>query len=205
LEPWSLGAAVVHLHAGYAEPAAGDQRPRGAGGPAAAGPAHPPGDRRAHWTVQADRLSAAHPATRGRGLVVLDGIREGGPGRTAELYRIDPDAGHVAAIEVRRAQIRACVADLAGTVTGRFELPTPGSSGGDAVARARTAVEGAMDAAGLQTIDRVVIGVPGAVDPRTERLGYASHLPGRHIPDLLSRLRAGLGVPVAVENDVNLV
>ncbi|MGH3373610.1 MAG: ROK family transcriptional regulator [Actinoallomurus sp.] len=139
------------------------------------------------------------------GLVVLDGIREGGPGRTAELYRINPDAGHVAALEVRRAQIRACVADLTGTVTGRFELPTPGSSGGDAIARARTAVEGAMDAAGLRRIDRVVIGVPGAVDPRTERLGYASHLPGWHIPDLLSRLRDGLGVPVAVENDVNLV
>ncbi|MDN3356331.1 ROK family transcriptional regulator [Actinomadura sp. DC4] len=142
---------------------------------------------------------------RDAGLVVLDGIREGGPGRTAELYRINADAGHVAALEVRRAQIRACVADLTGTVTGRFELPTPGPSGGDAVDRARTAVQGAMAEAGLQRVNHVVIGVPGAVDPRTERLGYASHLPGWHIPDLLSRLRDGLGVPVAVENDVNLV
>jgi predicted NBD/HSP70 family sugar kinase len=142
---------------------------------------------------------------RDAGLVVADGMREGGPGRTAELYRINADAGHVAALEVRRAQIRACVADLTGAVTGRFELPTPGSSGGDAVARARTAVQGAMEAAGLDRVDRVVIGVPGAVDPRTERLGYASHLPGWHIPDLLSGLRDGLGVPVAVENDVNLV
>jgi predicted NBD/HSP70 family sugar kinase len=49
-----------------------------------------------------------------------------------------------------------------------------------------------------------VIGIPGAVDPHTEQLGYASHLPGWHIPDLLSRLRNGLGRPVAVENDVNL-
>ncbi|WP_329234839.1 ROK family transcriptional regulator [Actinoallomurus sp. NBC_01490] len=142
---------------------------------------------------------------RDAGLVVADGIREGGPGRTAELYRINAAAAHVAALEVRRAQIRACVADLTGTVTGRFELPTPGPSGGDAIARARTAVEGAMADAGLDRVDRVVIGVPGAVDPRTERLGYASHLPGWHIPDLLSRLRAGIGVPVAVENDVNLV
>jgi predicted NBD/HSP70 family sugar kinase len=144
---------------------------------------------------------------RDAGLVVLDGIREGGPGRTAELYRINPDAGHVVALEVRRAQIRACAADLTGTVIGRFELPTPGTSGGDAVARARQTVQGALDAAGLgmDRLNRVVIGVPGAVDPRTERLGYASHLPGWHIPDLLSRLRNGLGVPVAVENDVNLV
>jgi predicted NBD/HSP70 family sugar kinase len=142
---------------------------------------------------------------RDAGLVVADGIREGGPGRTAELYRINAAAAHVAALEVRRAQIRACVADLTGTVTGRFELPTPGSSGGDAIARARTAVEGALADAGLDRVDRVVIGVPGALDPRTERLGYASHLPGWHIPDLLSRLREGLGAPVAVENDVNLV
>jgi predicted NBD/HSP70 family sugar kinase len=142
---------------------------------------------------------------RDAGLVVADGIREGGPGRTAELYRINAAAAHVAALEVRRAQIRACVADLTGTVTGRFELPTPGPSGGDAIARARTAVRGAMDDAGLDRVDRVVIGVPGAVDPRTERLGYASHLPGWHIPHLLGRLREGIGAPVAVENDVNLV
>jgi predicted NBD/HSP70 family sugar kinase len=141
------------------------------------------------------------------GLVVLDGIREGGPGRTAEVYRINPDAGHVAGLEVRRAQIRASVADLTGAVTGSFELPTPGSSGGDAIARARIAVEGAADTAGIaiDRLNRVVIGVPGAVDPRTGQLGYASHLPGWHIPDLLSRLRDGLGLPVAVENDVNLV
>jgi predicted NBD/HSP70 family sugar kinase len=142
---------------------------------------------------------------RDAGLVVADGIREGGPGRTAELYRINAAAAHVAALEVRRARIRACVADLTGTVTGRFELPTPGPSGGDAIARARTAVRGAMDDAGLDRVDRVVIGVPGAVDPRTERLGYASHLPGWHIPHLLGRLREGIGAPVAVENDVNLV
>ncbi|GAB3977844.1 ROK family transcriptional regulator [Actinoallomurus acanthiterrae] len=141
------------------------------------------------------------------GLVVLDGIREGGPGRTAELYRINPDAGYVAGLDVRRARIRASVADLTGAVTGTFELHTPGTSGGDAVARARAAVEGAAEAAGLtlDRIDRVVIGLPGALDPRTERLGYASHLPGWHVPDLLSRLRDGIGRPVAVENDVNLV
>jgi predicted NBD/HSP70 family sugar kinase len=140
------------------------------------------------------------------GLVVLDGIREGGPGRTAEVYRINPDAGYVAGLDVRRARIRASVADLTGTVVGGFELPTPGPSGGDAVARTRAAVEGAAADAGLPAdrLNRVVIGIPGAVDPHTEQLGYASHLPGWHIPDLLSRLRNGLGRPVAVENDVNL-
>jgi predicted NBD/HSP70 family sugar kinase len=144
---------------------------------------------------------------RDKGLVVLDGIREGGPGRTAELYRINPEAGYVAGLDVRRARVRGSVADLTGAVIGTFELPTPGSAGGDAVARVRTVVAGAAADAGLgaDRINSVVIGLPGALDPRTERLGYASHLPGWHIPDLLSRLRDGLGVPTAVENDVNLV
>jgi predicted NBD/HSP70 family sugar kinase len=144
---------------------------------------------------------------RDKGLVVLDGIREGGPGRTAEMYRINPAAGYVAGVDVRRARIRGSVADLTGAVTGTCELPTPGSSGGDAVARVRTVVEGAAADAGLDAhrLNRVVIGLPGALDPRTERLGYASHLPGWHVPDLLTRLRDGLGLPVSVENDVNLV
>lgn len=141
------------------------------------------------------------------GLVVADGIREGGPGRTAELYRINAGAAHVAVLEVRRARIRAWVADLTGAVIGRFELPTPGSAGGDAIARTRHAVESAArDAAlPLDRLNRVVIGVPGAVNPRTERLAYGAHLPGWHVPQLLSRLREVLGRPVAVENDVNLV
>jgi predicted NBD/HSP70 family sugar kinase len=99
------------------------------------------------------------------------------------------------------------VADITGRIIGEYELPTPGTAGGDAIARTRAAVTGALDAAGVgdDRLNRVVIGVPGAVDPRTERLAYASHLPGWHMPDLMSRLREGLGVHVAVENDVNLV
>ena len=53
--------------------------------------------------------------------------------------------------------------------------------------------------------DRVVIGVPGALDPVTRWLRYADHLAGWHSPALLDDLHAALGVPFAVENDVNLV
>jgi predicted NBD/HSP70 family sugar kinase len=64
-----------------------------------------------------------------------------------------------------------------------------------------------VKAAGLAVSDvhRVVIGTPGAFDPNTGRLRYASHLPGWHSPALLDELAAALPMPVEYENDVNLV
>lgn len=141
------------------------------------------------------------------GLVVLDGIREGLPGRTAELYRINPRAAHVAALDVTPARIAAAVADVTGAVVAEHRLATPGRAGGDVVERVRAALTGACGPAGLDPteLSRVVVGIGGAVDPSTGRLGYAAHIPGWHIPDLIGTLRDGIGVPIDVENDVNLV
>ncbi|MBC6459461.1 ROK family transcriptional regulator [Actinomadura sp. HBU206391] len=141
------------------------------------------------------------------GLVVQDGIKEGSTGRTAEMYRIDPAAAYVAGLDVSPARIRASVADLVGTVMGEYTLRTPGRSGaGVVVGRVRTAVEGAAHTAGVEPdrLNRVVIGIQGAVDPATGRLGYAAHIPGWHVPDVTGRLVEGLGLRVAIENDVNL-
>lgn len=141
------------------------------------------------------------------GLVVLDGIREGLPGRTAELYRINPRAAHVAALDVTPARIAVAVADVTGAVVAEHRLATPGRTGGDVVERVRAALTGACGPAGLDPteLSRVVVGIGGAVDPSTGRLGYAAHIPGWHIPDLIGTLRDGIGVPIDVENDVNLV
>ncbi|MFF0576818.1 ROK family transcriptional regulator [Streptosporangium saharense] len=137
------------------------------------------------------------------GLVVLNGIREGMPGRTAEVYRLNPEAAHVAALDVTHTHIDARVADITGTVIGRHRLVTPAPSD-DLVGRVRAALDGAGAPTDLR---RVVIGVQGALDPGTGRIGYATSrdLPGWHIPHLVETLREGLGVPVSVENNVNLV
>jgi predicted NBD/HSP70 family sugar kinase len=140
------------------------------------------------------------------GLVVRDGVKEGTTGRTAEMYRIDAGAAHVAGLDVSPVRIRVAVADLVGTVLGEHTLRTPGRSGADVVSRVRTAVEAAARAAGVRpgALNRVVIGIQGAVDPGTGRLGYAAHLPGWHGPGVTARMAEGLGLPVAIENDVNL-
>ncbi len=140
------------------------------------------------------------------GLVVLDGLREGGPGRTAEVYRLNPNAAFAAGLDVTPARIAAAVSDLTGTIVGEERLATPGRAGGDVVKRVCACVAGACRAAGLtpDRLRRIVIGAPGAPNPATGRLEYAPHLPGWHAPNLLTRLSEALDAPVDVENDANL-
>ncbi|MEU0170843.1 ROK family transcriptional regulator [Streptomyces iakyrus] len=142
------------------------------------------------------------------GLVLATGTTEGRPGPSAQLYEVNPAAGHAAGLDVTPQRILAAVADITGRTVGRFELPTPGRRTGTPVVQQVTdALDGALKAAGLARdgVHRLVIGTPGAFDPTTGRLRYASHLPGWHSPTLLEELAAALPMPFEYENDVNLV
>jgi predicted NBD/HSP70 family sugar kinase len=140
------------------------------------------------------------------GLVLATGTTAGRPGPNAQLYSVNPAAAHVAALDVTTERIRAAVADITGRTVGSFRLPTPHHRAGSAVEQVVRALEGAVKAAGLSRSDlhRVVIGTPGAFDPSTGRLRYASHLPGWHSPALLDELAAALPMPLEYDNDVNL-
>ncbi|MFJ6184478.1 ROK family protein [Streptomyces sp. NPDC092295] len=140
------------------------------------------------------------------GLVVATGTTEGRPGPNAQLYAVNARAAYAAGLDVSPRRILAAVADITGTTVGEFELPTPGRRADSVVRQVTDALEGAVKAAGLAVADvrRVVIGTPGAFDPSTGRLRYASHLPGWHSTTLLDELAAALPMPVEYENDVNL-
>ncbi|MEO3973889.1 ROK family transcriptional regulator [Streptomyces sp. CAU 1734] len=140
------------------------------------------------------------------GLVVATGTTAGRPGPGAQLYAINARAAHAAGVDVTPLRIRAAVADLTGATVGEFELPTPRRRTATAVEQVTAALDGAVGAAGLARTDvrRLVIATPGAFDPSTGRLRYASHLPGWHSAGLLEELAAGLPMPVEYENDVNL-
>ncbi|MFD4571235.1 ROK family transcriptional regulator [Streptomyces sp. NPDC058417] len=142
------------------------------------------------------------------GLVLATGTTEGRPGPNAQLYGVNPAAGHAAGLDVTPERILAAVADLTGRTVGTYELPTPGRTPAGGVVRQVTeALDGAVKAAGLTRAEvrRLVVATPGAFDPTTGRLRYASHLPGWHTPALLDDLAAALPMPVEYENDVNLV
>jgi predicted NBD/HSP70 family sugar kinase len=136
------------------------------------------------------------------GLVVAGGTSSGRPGPGARLYGLNPRAAYVAGLDVSLDGVRAAVADVTGRTVGTHTA----TAGADAVASVLLAVDGAACDAGLRRADlhRVVIGSPGAFDPRTGRLRYASHLPGWHSPTLLADLTAALPMPVEHDNDANL-
>ncbi|MFC8873701.1 ROK family transcriptional regulator [Streptomyces ardesiacus] len=141
------------------------------------------------------------------GLVLAGGTTEGRPGPGAQLYEVNPAAAYAAGLDVTPGRILAAVADVTGRTVGRYELPTPGRRPAAPVVQQVTdALDGAVKAAGLDrgAVHRLVIGTPGAFDPGTGRLRYASHLPGWHSPALLDDLAAVLPMPVEYENDVNL-
>jgi predicted NBD/HSP70 family sugar kinase len=127
-------------------------------------------------------------------------------GRVAVLYETDPTAGHVLGIDIGRAWLRLAVADLAGVVVARTEVPNRGRS---ASAVARTVVEAAhrlTAEAGLQPDDIVhaAVGTPGVFDQDTGRVRYAGNLPGWGRPGLFAGMREGLGTTLSVHNDANL-
>ncbi|MCK7626805.1 ROK family protein [Streptomyces sp. RS10V-4] len=148
------------------------------------------------------RLAAA-------GLVRTTGSVTGRPGPSAQLYEINPAAGYVAALAVDQGGITAAVADITGRVLGeeRVGADTVPADAPDLTARLVTAaVDGALAEAGLDRgrLHRAVIGTPGALDPQTGLLRYAPHLPGWQSRGLKEELAEVLGIPLDIENDVNL-
>ncbi|WP_432758610.1 ROK family transcriptional regulator [Streptomyces lydicamycinicus] len=150
------------------------------------------------------------------GLVRTTGNETGRPGPGAQLYAINPAAAHVAALAVDQLGVTAAVADITGQVLGEARAGLgEAQAGSDAItgdAPDRTAqlvaraIDGALARAGLERerLHGAVIGTPGALDPRIGRLRYAPHLPDWHARALKEELAEALGMPVTLENDVNL-
>ncbi|GAA2436674.1 ROK family transcriptional regulator [Streptomyces macrosporus] len=142
-------------------------------------------------------------------------------GPNARLYGLVADRAHVAAVDVRATSVSFALADLAGAPAGRGTLhledggtvAPDGPGGPDApgdfdapdgpVARTVAALEEALRASGATALHTVAVGAPGMVDPATGALGRGTALPAWHarVPDAL---RERLGVPVLLENEVNL-
>ncbi|SDY12964.1 Sugar kinase of the NBD/HSP70 family, may contain an N-terminal HTH domain [Amycolatopsis xylanica] len=136
------------------------------------------------------------------GLVVPAGIDEGGRGPSAKLYAANARAAYVAGVDVTPHRLSVAIADITGTIVAEHDCATPRRP----AERLRSIVEAATAQVGLKVgeLRQVVLGTPGALDPRTGRLGYAPHLPGWDLPELDGALTTALGTRVVVENDVNL-
>ncbi|RSM78573.1 ROK family transcriptional regulator [Kibdelosporangium aridum] len=142
------------------------------------------------------------------GVVVREGLRGGGRGPRAQLWAVKGAVAHVAAIDLTPRGVDIAIADISGAVLTEYRQAMPPRGTSDEVLNNfRQATASACAAAGLtlKNLRHVVVGTPGAINPRTGHLWFAPHLPGWEGFDMPGRIGAELGVPVTIENDVNLV
>jgi predicted NBD/HSP70 family sugar kinase len=143
-------------------------------------------------------------------LVSVVGYVSAGPGPNAEVYAVNPDAAYAVALSVRTPSDRgtptvtAAVTDLAGTVRGRLESTVDFAST-DTVAAVNDTVDLVCKEAGVSRdpVAHVQLAVAGSYDQRGDVLHHVE-VPGWGRPGLVEDLRRRLGVPVGVDNDVNL-
>jgi predicted NBD/HSP70 family sugar kinase len=138
-----------------------------------------------------------------RGLVEVTGEQAGGRGPNAAVYGVVPSSAYVAGLHVERDEVSAGVADVTGKVVTEISVDPNGTD--DPVDLVRGAIGRACGAAGIapDALRAFVIGTPGVLDPRTGDLRLAVNLPAWH-EGVHDALRADLGRPVTIENDVNL-
>lgn len=120
--------------------------------------------------------------------------------------RFETRAGYLFGTDIGGTKVQSVLTDLNGNVMAEMRSETP-SSGGDAVLDLVMAhmTEMTDKIAGQSgtTVRAAGVGLPGAVHPVTGHLERAPNLSGFAGRDMRALLSDRLGVPVAVENDVN--
>ncbi|MEV7623596.1 ROK family transcriptional regulator [Actinoplanes sp. NPDC089786] len=128
------------------------------------------------------------------------------PGPNAEIYAANPDAAYAAAVSIRDVgsgdgpSVSAALCDLAGETRARFECDVDfrNTDPGTALAGVLKRLQGDQE-----RLRYVQLGISGSYDRRTETIGH-TEVPGFQKPGLLPELIKELGVPIGVDNDVNL-
>jgi len=147
-----------------------------------------------------DRLERA-------GLVRADGARDGGRGRKPMAYSVSDRAGFVIGVDIGGTNLRAGATDLYGQFLHEEREPTT-KDGSRALGQQITAMVGRCERAARATHQRPLalgISTPGVVDQASRRVtSLAYNLTPDGGFDPLGVIGERLGVPVVVDNNVNL-
>jgi predicted NBD/HSP70 family sugar kinase/DNA-binding CsgD family transcriptional regulator len=129
-----------------------------------------------------------------------------GPSYGAVFFEPVAEAALVLGLDVGARFLRGALCDLHGTVRARQDVELTGADARTALAAIGRLQRALVAAAGLGAapIDGAVVGVPGVVDPGDRRLRLAENVPGLEGMAFGDDLVDLLGLPVAVENDINL-
>lgn len=140
------------------------------------------------------------------GLISAQGQVFGNVGRPALLYSVNPRAGYVFAVDLGSPKIVAGVTNLFGEVLAETTAPPDGESPDSLVLQLVELHTSLRERAGfgLQTSGAACIAVPGVWDPQSDTVGAAFNLPVLGDMHLQATAQRALGLPVVIENDVNL-
>src|SRR5579872_7142512 len=140
-----------------------------------------------------------------QGLVRPVGRTSGNVGRTAVLYELSPEGGHVLGVDVG-AKLRVAIADISSKVLSEATEPTD-SRGGmlvlDQIAKLANRLTRDIHSHPSR-IRSIVVGTPGVVNPSTGAIELAPNIADLGQLNVVGVLSEKLGSPVAIENDVNL-
>ena len=128
--------------------------------------------------------------------------RSGSIGRPASLYELVPSARLSVVADVGATRMLVGLADLLGNVVAEVELET-GPDARSALERLVTTAASMLAEAGAPC-HAVCVGVPGIYRPEHDQVEQALNLPGFEGLAVGAYLSERFGVPVFVENDVNL-
>jgi predicted NBD/HSP70 family sugar kinase len=124
----------------------------------------------------------------------------------AKLFEAVPEARLVLGLDMGGRFLRGAICDLHGDIRARQDIETAGAQALellDAIVELRDQLIAACDLS-PDAIDGAVIGVPGVVDPVTGAVRLAANVPGLEGAPVGRELEQRLGVPVTVENDIDL-
>ncbi len=110
------------------------------------------------------------------------------------------------AADLGGTKLAAALADSQGRIIAELTEPTDKRGAAFVAEQIATCAQTLARTAGVAVAraSHVMVGVPGAVDPRTGRISLTPNIAGLEDFDFLGFLRERFGPHVAIENDVNL-
>src|SRR5262249_3983546 len=130
-----------------------------------------------------------------------------GPSYGAVFFEPVPDAAFVLGLDLGSRFLRGAVVDLAGRIRARQDVELGGADAEGALDAIRALHASLFDRPPLphERIDGVVLGIPGVVEPSSETLRLTTpHIPGLEGRPFAAEVRQRVGLPVALDNDINL-
>jgi len=150
-------------------------------------------------------VSLALESLLGAGLVREAERGPDGPGYGAVYFEPDAEAALIVGLDLGARFVRGAVCDLAGTIRARQDVELAVADAAEAVETISRLQGSLLEAAGLDAalVDGIVVGVPGVVagEGTLRLIENVSGLEGRPFG---RELEDALGLPVALENDINL-